>query len=271
VFAAQFTQRLAKATDHVALGPNTPYKIQRSGLARISESFTAELLSTLGVNCVVDVGANEGQFGRGLRRTGYAGLILSFEPNVEALQVLEASKKNDENWKVFPYALGPEDGTQLFHFMIDSVFSSFLRPENKEAPQFTGSNDISRTETIKVRKLCSVLQEQRHTLPTELRIFLKMDTQGFDLEVIKGLGQFVSEIVALQSEISMVPIYKGMPHYLESLNVYESMNFVPSNFFLVNRQPASLMAVEMDCIMVKRSAKANSPFSEESRPGEVSV
>jgi FkbM family methyltransferase len=261
VFAAPFMQSLAKAADHVVLGPNTPYKVQRSGLARISESFIAELLSALAVNCVIDVGANEGQFGRGLRRAGYNGLILSFEPNAEALQILEAGKKTDENWKVFPYALGPEDGTKLFHFMIDSVFSSFLPPENKEAPQFTGFNDVSRSETISLRKLSSVLQEQRHNLPAELRIFLKMDTQGFDLEVMKGIDSFVSDVVALQSEISIVPIYRGMPHYLESLNVYESMNFVPSNFFLVNRQPSSLKAVEVDCVMVKRGADTNSSIS----------
>ncbi len=53
------------------------------------------------------------------------------------------------------------------------------------------------------------------------RILLKMDTQGYDTEVFKGLGSKLEHVYALQSEVSLISIYEGMPHWTESISLYE--------------------------------------------------
>lgn len=259
LFASRATQFLAKAGYHICLGKNGSHRAQRAAINQLSEAFIAELRNELAINCVIDVGANEGQFGGSLRRAGYEGLILSFEPNNDAFESLTLKSRNDGHWNIYPLALGSEECTRAFNFTSHSVFSSFLTPNNLETPQFEDGNRISRTENVRIRRLDLFMQELDVILPDNPRYFLKMDTQGFDLEVMRGAGAFLDQIHAIQSEISMVPIYEGMPYYLESLREYESLGFAPATFLPVNRQPDSLITIEMDCIMIKRPLRSQLP------------
>jgi len=86
------------------------------------------------------------------------------------------------------------------------------------------------------------------------RICLKMDTQGYDLEVFRGLGACTADVHALQSELSVVPIYNGMPHWTESILEFEKAGFGVAGMFPVNRD--SLKVIEYDCLFVK---SGNSP------------
>src|SRR5260221_3378657 len=60
------------------------------------------------IDLVVDVGANSGQFGIEMRRAGFDGVLLSFEPGVDAFRHLSKNAKDDKLWKDFNYALGEE-------------------------------------------------------------------------------------------------------------------------------------------------------------------
>ena len=57
------------------------------------------------------------------------------------------------------------------------------------------------------------------------RLFLKMDTQGYDLEVVRGALGSLPRVLGLLSEIAAEPAYEGMPLYLELLEVYELPGF----------------------------------------------
>ena len=69
----------------------------------------AALLELNRVNCVFDVGANTGQYGKGLRRFGYAGRIVSFEPVSDTFAKLHKSAETDPDWHVYNFALGREE------------------------------------------------------------------------------------------------------------------------------------------------------------------
>jgi hypothetical protein len=77
-----------------------------------------------------------------------------------------------------------------------------------------------------------------------------MDTQGYDLQVFAGVGDALRSVVALQSEISAVPIYQGMPHLTESIARFEAAGFGIAGLFPVSREK-SLRIIEYDCLMVK--------------------
>lgn len=214
------------------------------------EQCVGLVLRQLKVNCVLDVGANVGQYGLMLRRLGYKGHIVSFEPGPETFEKLRATAESDPQWSVYPLALGRTNDSADFHITSMSEFSSFLLPDvNTKLGAFDGAH-VSRTEKVVVRRLDAVLDSvSRHV--EDQRYFLKMDTQGYDLEVFAGAGEKVNQLVGLQSEIGVVPYYEKMPRLLEAIGVYEASGFEICGLFPVSRQSRTLRVNEFDCIMVR--------------------
>ena len=104
-----------------------------------------------------------------------------------------------------------------------------------------------------MRRLEDLLDEVLHGLP-DPRPFLKMDTQGYDVEVFRGLGKRAREFVGLQSEVALMRLYEGMPRMAEALAVYEEAGFEVSGMYPVNREENSGRVLEFDCLMVRADA-----------------
>lgn len=208
-----------------------------------------EVLSDFRINCVLDVGANIGQFAKNLRRIGYRDYICSFEPTTEAFSSLTAILSKDPKWFGYNYALGSKNTTQTFHVATESTaMSSFLSPQDKSWKL--------REEAVEVKRLDEVFWDVLKSTKLEApRVFLKMDTQGYDLEVFQGAEQCISQIIGLQSEISVRPVYQEMPHYLDSLLAYEQQGFELYNLADVFRHPHDKNIIEMNCVMMRISEK----------------
>jgi FkbM family methyltransferase len=205
-----------------------------------------DILKSLEVNVFLDVGANRGFYSRHLRMSGYSGHILSFEPIIDDYYQLEKFSAADAKWNSFCYALGATTGSRDFQlnlFGTESVLSSFLPLKDR--------SDRTRIVTVTVKRLDEVLSSLLAGIDNP-RIFLKMDTQGFDEEVIEGAKGNLDLIIGIQSEISVVPLYEGMPHYTESLLNYEELGFQLMDLFVVNRTPNDGV-LEYDCLMIRKS------------------
>ena len=209
-----------------------------------------QLFDRCAIGCVIDVGANTGQYAGFLRdEVGFTGLIVSIEPLAECFDRLERAAAADANWLVVNCALGSAETEATLNVMAYDQLSSFLEPNNDGAPHMAPLNRVCRRVRVPVRRLDAVLAE----LETDRRlgpIYLKLDTQGFDLEVIKGAGAALPRIRALQTELSVVPIYDRMPDWQTALATLQGQGFELSGLWTVNRDPA-LRAVEMDCVMVR--------------------
>ncbi len=211
---------------------------------RVSELQTMrELTALLKADCVIDVGANRGQFAQELRGVGYAGRIVSFEPQGSEFDVLSQNFATDREWQGQRLALGSRADKLEMVVPGLTVLGSLLRP-NFKSPN-------SRTETVDVVRLDEVLPT---LLPDwrERRIYLKMDTQGYDLEVFKGAEGILSSVVGLQSELSVQPLYEGMPHYLDALSTFERAAFELHNLSVVGRGEDGAV-IEMNCYMRRRT------------------
>jgi FkbM family methyltransferase len=201
-----------------------------------------DLLRSLAVNCVLDVGANRGQYAADLRAVGYRGQIISFEPVRSEFEALQRAFAHDRRWSGLQVALGSVAGTANLIVPEATVFSSFLtllRP----MPGTTGAD-------VEVLRLDGLLPGLLRGQPRP-RVFLKMDTQGFDLEVFRGAETSLPWIVGLQSEISVEPLYAQMPHYLESLHAYEQRGYVLHHLAVVNRTSQQDL-LELNCYMRRR-------------------
>src|SRR5690606_19911809 len=82
-------------------------------------------------------------------------------------------------------------------------------------------------------------------------ILLKMDTQGYDLEVFKGATESLRYAKCILSELSVLPIYAGAPHYLDALAHYEESGFAITGLYPISRN-SDLSVIEFDCIMINR-------------------
>ena len=211
---------------------------------------TKTILEDYAVNLVLDVGANEGQFALNLRNLGYEGKIMSFEPLSTVFQILSRRAVKDPNWNTYNLALGKQSGKQKIQVSDSSVFSSFLKSNSWCEQRFGKESVGSKEETVTIRRLEEVLNETIESLD-EARIFLKMDTQGYDLEVFAGLGHLLKTVVALQSEVSVIPIYENMPHLTESISCFEKAGFDLAGMYPVVDEISTLRVVEFDCLMVK--------------------
>lgn len=210
------------------------------------------LLELYRVTCVVDVGANRGQYASALRRAGYAGHIVSFEPVPETFAQLRDAAAGDPRWTAHAYALGREDGETELH-VVPGTLSSALPATRFGARRYERLRR-PRTETVPVRRLDGLLDEVLPPGDARSRPYLKLDTQGFDLEVFAGLGERARDFVAMQSEVALVRIYEGMPRMPEALAAYEAAGFEVTGLYPVSRERRTARVLEFDCVMARPDA-----------------
>ncbi|MEV6290590.1 FkbM family methyltransferase [Streptomyces sp. NPDC051896] len=165
-----------------------------------------QLLLRSGIDVVLDVGANCGQYGEMLRRFGYRGRIVSFEPVKAPLRILSRRVAADPLWTVFPHALGDVRAPISINVAGNGAASSSLLPmlpRHVEAcPQ---SRYVERQESEQHR--LDALWE-RVAAPGD-RVFLKVDVQGYEETVLRGAGDRMHDCAGLQMEVSCVPLYEG--------------------------------------------------------------
>jgi FkbM family methyltransferase len=204
------------------------------------------LFERLGINCVLDVGANRGQYGRFLRQRGYQGQIISFEPVTADYALLQATAADDGKWQTYQLALGDKETTAEINVTSDSLFNSFLTPNDFIVGQ---GLRVNHTETVQVRPLDAIF-EQLLAAVEQPRVYLKLDTQGYDQKVLVGGQKVLSRVAALQTELSVKPVYEQMPYYLDSIAQLEKAGFEVTGLFPIARDNA-LRVIEFDCVMVQ--------------------
>src|SRR5262245_22203634 len=206
-----------------------------------------------GVDCVLDVGANRGQYGRELRLAGYRGRLVSFEPVEQLSRELRETVAGDAAWTVQRVALGRQSGTAELNVTRHDVVSSFRAPGAFAVERFGEATEVARHERVAIRRLEEVLDELCGDGPPP-RCFLKMDTQGYDLEVFAGLGRWAEHVVGLQSEVAVIPLYTGMPRVAEALAHYEAAGFELTGLFPLSHDEGTGRMIEFDCVMVRPAA-----------------
>lgn len=243
----------------VGIGTKLVVLAHKNSVGEIWFSYDMHLKSILDkhrVNLVLDVGANQGQFVVTLRKV-YKGKVISFEPIHAVFNKLQNAAVSDPEWDVYNLALGSQNTTQTLNISQSSVFSSFLKTNDYCHERFGANADSAGAEMVSVRRLDKLLE---NIIPEidGARIFLKMDTQGYDLEVFKGLGSLSKHVVALQTEVSVMPIYKDMCPWTESISFFEKAGFRVVGLFPVNRD--SLRIIEYDCMMI--NVRLDAPSSD---------
>lgn len=187
--------------------------LHRDETARIQS-----LISRYGIASVIDVGANQGQYARRMRTLGYRGQILSFEPGAEAFALLRRNSSSDPSWVIYRTALGRTRGKATLHVSRNSVSSSLLAvaPDHVVAAP---ESIIDRIEDVEISLLDDVAKNAQAPL------WLKIDTQGYELEVLAGGSETIGRTDVLQLELSLRSLYVDQSDYRSLLDFVHVAGF----------------------------------------------
>ena len=153
-------------------------------------------------------------------------------------------------WTVFSYALGAAQGEAEINVTQSPGLNSFLPIRTDAVDGYWKQGAVIAKEKVQISTLDAALTAAGIDC-VQSRVYLKLDTQGFDLEVLKGGVQSLPHLCALQTEASILPLYKHMPTYLESIETMTHYGFALSGMFPVTHDD-NLRLVEMDMVFVRQ-------------------
>jgi FkbM family methyltransferase len=182
--------------------------VKRASLPGSSTGLTLNLLRDSHAGTVLDVGANEGQFAQELIAFHAKTKIVSFEPVAVAHTSLVENSRGRSDWIVAPkMALSDKPG-QTKIYVTKNCQCSSLRPAADDILKADSAFDLVGTEQVQLARLDGVYS---NFVDKQSRIYLKIDVQGHEKEVIAGASGMWNQIVAMQIEISFSEIYSGQP------------------------------------------------------------
>jgi FkbM family methyltransferase len=191
---------------------------------------------------VLDVGANEGQFGLFLRRQGYRGRIVSFEPNPDAFGELCKLASRDKAWEAWNIGLGSEPGQMTLNVAELSQYSSLLKPTT-ELIKRDRTAQLVREQVVVIDTLDRLCESQ---VVCDERSLLKIDTQGYELQVLHGASATLRNVCGVQLELSVRNLYDQQPLIEQMIPHMRRLGFAvySLNCGSVDRRTGELLEVD---------------------------
>ena len=195
----------------------------------------------------LDVGAQGGFFNGSIFSKKYN---FFFDPIVVEPIPDEAKKLKDKNYKVISkglwsencnkklYILGKRPGSSSMYRPNPDVFSLYDFKE-KDFSVFDITNEIDIE--------CTTIKESLNQFKVNNLDFLKIDTQGSELEILKGMGEYFPLVIKIEAQI--IPMYKNVPNWTELVNYLYKINYMICEWIEIGKH-ATRSPAEMDMIFI---------------------
>lgn len=193
-----------------------------------NESILRELKGK--VNTVIDVGVNRGQFMLASLAFLKPDFIIGFEPvrgeHARASNLLRLLAKN-VNIRLFNCGLSNSSSIRDFFVSVKSDCSSYMNPNS--ASPFYSKSKPSCVEKVAFEPLDRIWVNLQ--LPDDASILLKIDTQGSELDVLKGAKEILEArlIHYVYLECSDIEHYDGQPSFVEIFTYLRSFGYKLNN------------------------------------------
>lgn len=226
--------------DLVKLTASSRYEYQ---LARYFKAYHAEL--------VIDCGAYIGKWLETAHAAGWRGHTLAYEPNPIAFSVLQSriAALYAHN-KAINSACGNRNEVRQLHLFRDKLGSlnSLLEIDAEGTTAFSNFRSQSAIDVPVVR-----LDEQLALLdiPAGTSIFLKSDTQGYDMQVLEGMGDRLEDCIGVSLEMSVQRIYEDQPHHIDMQSFMRDRGFDLYGTSIVTRDEQGAI-IEYDALFCRR-------------------
>jgi FkbM family methyltransferase len=214
-----------------------------------AEERRARLISSERIDLVLDIGANVGQYAMRLRSGGFRGRIVSFEPYAQAYSQLERSASRDPLWEAHRLALSDSDGEAELNVSGNSFSSSLLPMADRHLESAPGSAYVD-TERVRTARLDEIWEE----VVGAGRPWVKLDVQGFEMHVLRGMGERIGEVGVLETELSLVRLYEGAAPWRELADWLGERGFALAGVEPGFEDPASGRMLQFDGVFLREDA-----------------
>jgi FkbM family methyltransferase len=176
------------------------YEVKRKS----PHSFSFDWIKQMGINAIIDVGANQGQFAVEIAKHFPNTPIYSFEPIASVYQILQKNVSN-LNVKTFQSGVGAENTKSVInHTTYGNATSSLLEMGENHFNNFSEWTNTVKEE-INIVTLDTFFENEK----LEKNIYLKIDVQGYEDKVIEGAHNALKEVKIVQLETSFQEMYIG--------------------------------------------------------------
>jgi len=223
------------------------YAIVRRDPVSAGDRLREKLIREHNVDVVLDVGASSGKFATGLRAAGYAGRIVSFEPLETSFSRLEHAGELDARWQRLPVALGAATGAAVLNVARNEASSSLYGMERRHTDAEPRSV-YAGTQECRVLRLDELRGE---LISPDARLYLKLDVQGSELDVLRGAVEAIEQIEVVEVELSLVRLYTGTPLATEVLEHLDRLGFGLISLEPAWVDPVTRTILQLDGILVR--------------------
>ena len=208
--------------DPTFLGTLISFKVAAS----VEHSQLLNYLNNIGINTIVDIGANRGQFALAARKHFPMAKIFSFEPLLEPTSLFRKIFANDPNTILYELAIGTEEAETIIHISNADDSSSLLPISTLQNELYPGTSE-KETRTIVQKPLDAILSPldiKRHAL-------LKIDVQGYEKQVLEGCKSLLPLFTYIYVECSFVELYEGQSLAHEIISYLSKYGFILSGVY----------------------------------------
>jgi FkbM family methyltransferase len=216
-----------------------------------AERRRLQLLAAERIDLVLDVGANVGQFAMRLRSSGYPGRIVSFEPYGTAYRQLERSASHDPLWEAQRLALSDSEGEAELNVAGNS-FSSSLLPMAAAHLESASDSAYVAAERVRTARLDSLWED----VVGDSRVWVKLDVQGYEMHVLRGMGERLDDIRVVETELSLTPLYEGAVPWRDAVDWLEERGFALAGVEPGFENPRSGRMLQFDGVFVRLTGGA---------------
>lgn len=180
-----------------------------------------KLLQHFGITKILDVGANTGQYATELRKINFEGEIISFEPISSVFEILKKKLINDTKCSFKNFALGDKNETKTINIAKNLASSSFFS-RTKYFEEIANYTEYVSEEKVEIKVLDSIFDTLCNANDV---VFLKLDTQGYEKNILSGATASLKKIKGIQIELALKPTYNEQPNFKEIFKIIEDAGF----------------------------------------------
>jgi len=221
-YCALFRYRVAPAIEHIAL------------------------LRTLDVSFVIDIGANRGQFCLAALQAFPDARVVCFEPLESAYRVLSKVLYCRDGVTLHNLAIGNVEAQMVMQISEKEDSSSLLEISDLQNEIFPGTARSDST-TVVVSRLSKYLAD--NSLAQD--VFIKIDVQGYELEVLRGAAEVLDRIQYIYVECSFLELYKNQAVASDIIDYLANYGFSLGGVYNLCRDKKGV-AVQADFLFVNK-------------------
>ena len=188
----------------------------------------------------IDVGAYSGEWTRALLRLFPGTRVLMIEPQQAKSAELDTLCSSHSGLDLATVLVGPKVAEDVLFYENDTA-SSVLEDANR---------DNSPSRRLRMTTLDSLVQERQFPLPN----LIKLDVQGYEVDVLKGASQSLTSTEVILMEMNLIAIYKGAPLVHESVKYMADRGFHLYDIGTFFRRPYDNALWQMDAMFVRASS-----------------